>query len=149
MPRKLIKVCTSIINFFSSPVTFRSLLLTPSPRPDTTDAINSVAGVDDDDVVVNDVNAVVVEVDSVEDVAVAVVEVKDVDDGVTDDVIGVDVCGGVVDFGGQFIENDDDVVDPRDVDATDASLSLLDSPGDALRFLRFLLGLPFNFGAKI
>lgn len=35
-----------------------------------------------------------------------------------------------------------------EVDATDASLSLLDSPGDALRFLRFLLGLPFNFGAK-
>lgn len=35
-----------------------------------------------------------------------------------------------------------------DVDATEASLSLLDSPGDALRFLRFLLGLPFNFGAE-
>lgn len=34
-----------------------------------------------------------------------------------------------------------------DVDATEASLSLLDSPGDALRFLRFLLGRPFNLGA--
>lgn len=34
-----------------------------------------------------------------------------------------------------------------DVDATEASLSLLDSPGEALRFLRFLRGLPFNFGA--
>jgi len=35
-----------------------------------------------------------------------------------------------------------------DVDATEASLSFEDSPGDALRFLRFLRGLPFNFGAE-
>lgn len=35
-----------------------------------------------------------------------------------------------------------------DVDATEASLSFDDSPGDALRFLRFLRGLPFNFGAE-
>lgn len=34
-----------------------------------------------------------------------------------------------------------------EVEATEASLSLLDSPGDVLRFFRFLLGLPFNFGA--
>lgn len=34
-----------------------------------------------------------------------------------------------------------------EVEATEASLSLLDSPGDALRFLRFLRGLPFSFGA--
>jgi hypothetical protein len=34
-----------------------------------------------------------------------------------------------------------------DVDATEASLSFEDSPGDALRFLRFLRGLPFNLGA--
>ena len=35
-----------------------------------------------------------------------------------------------------------------DVDATEASLSFEDSPGEALRFLRFLRGLPFNFGAE-
>lgn len=35
-----------------------------------------------------------------------------------------------------------------DVEATDASLSLEDSPGEALRFLRFLRGLPFSFGAE-
>lgn len=34
-----------------------------------------------------------------------------------------------------------------DVEATDASLSFDDSPGEALRFLRFLRGLPFSFGA--
>lgn len=35
-----------------------------------------------------------------------------------------------------------------DVDATEASLSFEDSPGEALRFLRFRRGLPFNFGAE-
>jgi len=35
-----------------------------------------------------------------------------------------------------------------DVDATEASLSFEDSPGEALRFLRFLRGLPFSFGAE-
>lgn len=35
-----------------------------------------------------------------------------------------------------------------DVDATEASLSFEDSPGETLRFLRFRRGLPFNFGAE-
>ena len=43
-------------------------------------------------------------------------------------------------------------IEPLDVEAaaeeaTEASLSLLDSPGDTLRFLRFLRGRPFSFGA--
>lgn len=49
----------------------------------------------------------------------------------------------------------DDELEPLDVEAaadeaTEASLSLLDSPaGDTLRFLRFLRGRPFSFGAGI
>lgn len=39
-------------------------------------------------------------------------------------------------------------VDATTEEATEASLSLLDSPGETLRFFRFLRGLPFNFGAE-
>lgn len=39
-------------------------------------------------------------------------------------------------------------VDATTDEATEASLSLLDSPGETLRFFRFLRGLPFNFGAE-
>lgn len=47
----------------------------------------------------------------------------------------------------------DDDDEPLEMDAaadeaTDASLSLLDSPGETLRFLRFLRGRPLSFGAE-
>jgi hypothetical protein len=47
------------------------------------------------------------------------------------------------------LENDPLKEEAATEEATEASLSLLDSPGDTLRFLRFLRGRPFNFGAEI